>query len=173
MGASEGNPCETTRLGRMTDAPASAPRPVAPFAFLGPEHPMAPRIARFRAAIAEGAPDRPGATVHADLTLPPGGDAGLVPHRGYWSLQSTPPDGFRASTLSYHAARDRATWLEFPEDPELPALGALGGEVLRYMPLRRCTARTAAGIRKVKRPRRAAEAWALLGAVHRALGDGR
>ena len=49
----------------MTDAPASASRAVAPFAFLGTDHPMAPRIARFRAAIAEQAPDVPSATVHA------------------------------------------------------------------------------------------------------------
>ena len=65
----------------MTDAPASAPRAVAPFAFLGSDHPMAPRLARFRAAIAERAPDVPGATVHADLTLRPDGDDGATHRR--------------------------------------------------------------------------------------------
>ena len=163
----------------MTDAPASAPRAVAPFAFLGSDHPMAPRLARFRAAIAERAPDVPGATVHADLTLRPDGDDGLVLHRAYWSLQSPGPDGFRATTLSYHATRDRARWLAFPEDPELPDLARLGPiEVLRYMPLRRCTFRSwweedgAPAIGKVKRPHRTAAAWRLLLAVHAALGDG-
>jgi thiamine kinase-like enzyme len=163
----------------MTDAPASAPRAVAPFAFLGSDHPMAPRIARFRAAIAEGPADLPGATVHADLTLRPDGDDGLVLHRAYWSLQAAAADGFRATTLSYHATRDRATWLAFPEDPELPDLARLGPiEVLRYMPLRRCAFRSwgeedgAAAIGKVKRPHRTAAAWRLLLAVHAALGDG-
>ena len=112
----------------MTDAPASASRAVAPFAFLGSDHPMASRIARLRAAIAERAPDVPGATVHADLTLRPDGDDRLVLHRAYWSLQAAGPDGFRATTLSYHATRDRATWLEFPEDPELPDIGAHGSD---------------------------------------------
>ena len=165
----------------MTDAPASAPRAVAPFAFLGSDHPMAPRIARFRAAIAERAPDVHGATVHADLTLRPDGEGGLVLHRAYWSLQAAGPDGFSASTLSYHATRDRATWLEFPEDPELPDLARLLAriEVLRYMPLRRCTFRlwweedARAVIAKVKRPHRTADAWRILRAVHAALGDGR
>ena len=165
----------------MTDAPASAPRAVAPFAFLGSDHPMAPRIARFRAAIAERAPDVHGATVHADLTLRPDGEGGLVLHRAYWSLQAAGPDGCSASTLSYHATRDRATWLEFPEDPELPDLARLLAriEVLRYMPLRRCTFRpwweedAHAVIAKVKRPRRTADAWRILRAVHAALGDGR
>jgi len=165
----------------MTDAPASASRAVAPFAFLGTDHPMAPRIARFRAAIAEQAPDVPSATVHADLTLRPDGDDGLLLHRAYWSLQAAGPDGFRATTLSYHATRDRATWLEFPDDPELPDLARLVGpiEVLRYMPLRRCTFRPwweedgRAVIAKVKRPHRTAGAWRILQAVHAALGDGR
>src|SRR6476659_8125952 len=140
MGASEGSPCATTSLGRMTDAPASASRAVAPFAFLGSDHPMASRITRFRAAIAERAPHAPSATVHADLTLWPDGDDGLVLHRAYWSLQAAGVDGFRATTLSYHATRDRATWLEFPEDPELPEMARMYGPpyrgVLRYMPLR-------------------------------------
>jgi len=168
----------------MTDAPASASRAVAPFAFLGSEHPMAPRFARFRAAIAERAPDVPGATVHADLTLRPDGDGGLVLHRAYWSLQAAGPDGFRAATLSYHATRDRATWLEFPEDPELPEMARMYGPpyrgVLRYMPLRRCTIlseivqRTSTPmIVKFKRPHRLAESWALLKAVHATFGDGR
>jgi hypothetical protein len=163
----------------MTDAPASAARALAPFAFLGSDHPMAPRIARFRAAIAERAPDIPGAAVHADLTLRPDAGEGLVLHRAYWSLQAMAPDGFRATTLSYHATRDRAIWLEFPEDPELPDLARLGPiDVLRYMPLRRCAFRTwweedgARAIGKVKRPHRTAAAWRILGAVHAALGDG-
>jgi thiamine kinase-like enzyme len=164
----------------MTDAPASASRAVAPFAFLGSDHPMSARIARFRAAIAERAPDAPGATVHADLTLRPDGDDGLVLHRAYWSLQAAGPDGFHATTLSYHATRDRATWLEFPEDPELPDLARLLGriDVLRYMPLRRCTFRPwwteegRAVIAKVKRPHRTADAWRILQAVHAAFGDG-
>lgn len=157
----------------MTDAPASASGAVAPFSFLGPDHPLAPRLERFRAAIASREHDLAGATVLADLTLRPHPDGGLVLHRAYWSLQSSGPDGFRATTLDYHATRDRARWLEFPEDPELPALADLAGEVLRYMPLRRCTVRGPGGVGKVKRPRRAAEAWALLCAVHGALRDGR
>jgi hypothetical protein len=156
----------------MTDAPASASRAVAPFAFLGADHSLAPRLERFRAAVAARAVDVPGATVHADVTLLDDPVAGLVLHRAYWSLQSAGPDGFRATTLDYHATRDRARWLEFPEDSQLPALAELRGEVLRYMPLRRCTVRTAEGVAKVKRPHRAAEAWGLLEAVHRALGDG-
>ncbi len=168
----------------MTDAPASASRAVAPFAFLGSDHPMASRITRFRAAIAERAPHAPSATVHADLTLRPDGDDGLVLHRAYWSLQAAGVDGFRATTLSYHATRDRATWLEFPEDPELPGMARLYGPpyrgVLRYMPLRRCTIlsetvrRTSTPmIVKFKRPHRLAESWALLKAVHATFGDGR
>jgi len=164
----------------MTDAPASAPRAVAPFAFLGSDHPMAPRIARFRAAIAQRAADVPDATVHADLTLRPDGDDGLVLHRAYWSRQAAGHDRFRATTLSYHATRDRATWLEFPEDPELPELARLLGriDVLRYIPLRRCTFRPwwteegRAVIAKVKRPHRTADAWRILRAVRAAFGDG-
>src|SRR4029079_15833253 len=97
MGATEGSPCAATSLDGMTDAPACAPRAVAPFAFLGPDNPTAPRLARFRAAIAERAPDVPGAVVHADLTLRPDGDDGLVLHRAYWSLQSPGPHGFSAT----------------------------------------------------------------------------
>jgi hypothetical protein len=41
------------------------------------------------------------------------------------------------------------------------------------MPQRRCALRTENAIAKVKRPHRAAEAWGLLEAVYRALGDGR
>jgi aminoglycoside phosphotransferase len=146
---------------------------VAPFSFIAADHPLGPALERFRAAIAARAPDVSGARVHADLTLrPDDASGGLVLHRAYWSLQSESPDGFRATTLDYRAKGDRATWLEFPEDPQLPALGDLGGTVLRYMPLRRCTARADGAVGKVKRPRRAAEAWALLRAVHAALGDG-
>jgi aminoglycoside phosphotransferase (APT) family kinase protein len=145
---------------------------VAPFSFLAPDHPLGPRLERFRAAIAARAIDVDGATVHADLTVRPGPDGGLELHRAYWSLQRPGPDGFRATTLDYRAKRDRAAWLEFPEDPELPALAGLPGAVLRYMPLRRCTARADGAVVKVKRPHRAAEAWRRVGAVHRALGDG-
>src|SRR4051794_7703341 len=59
-----------------------------------------------------------------------------------------------------------------PRRPRAAGLGTLGGAVLRYMPLRRCTAIDDDAVAKVKRPHRAATAWALLGAVHRALGDG-
>jgi aminoglycoside phosphotransferase (APT) family kinase protein len=159
----------------MTDVPASGSGAVAPFSFLGPDHPLAARLERFRAAVASRGPDVSGATVLADVTLRPEPDAGLVLHRAYWSAQWAGPEGFRATTLDYHATRDRPRWLAFPDDPELPALTDLGGEVLRYMPLRRCTVRAADGVAKVKRPRRAAAAWALLGAVHRAVdhdGDG-
>src|SRR4051812_19888787 len=129
----------------------------------------------FRAAIAAGDLP-PGGDVHADLTLRPGPDGGLVLHRAYWSVQADGPDGFRATTLSWRAGRDRATWLEFPADPELPALAEVAAppaRVLRYMPQRRCAVRTEDAIAKVKRPHRAAAAWALLEAVHRALGDRR
>ncbi len=146
---------------------------MAPFSFLAPDHPLAPRLERFRTAIAARAPDVDGATVHTDLTLRPDADGGLVLHRAYWSAQRSGAGGFAATTLDYRATGDRARWLAFPDDPELPALGDLTGEVLRYMPLRRCTARADGAVVKVKRPHRAAEAWALLGAVHRALGDGR
>ena len=182
MGASEGSPCATTSLDRMTDAPASASRAVAPFAFLGSEHPMAPRIARFRAAIAERAPHvTAAATVHADLTLRPDGDGGLVLHRAYWSLQAEGPDGFRATTLSYHAtATGRRGWSS-PRTPSCRGWRAWTDRpyrgVLRYMPLRRCTIlseivrRTATPmIVKFKRPHRAAESWALLKAVHATFG---
>jgi hypothetical protein len=163
----------------MTDAPAGAVGAAAPFSFVGPGHPLAASMDRFRAAIAACAVTD-GGEVHADLTLRPGPDGGLVLHRAYWSVQAEGAQGFTATTLSYHAVRDRATWLEFPEDPDLPALGELAtppARVLRYMPQRRCALRTEAGgraaIGKVKRPHRAAEAWGLLEAVHRALGDGR
>jgi aminoglycoside phosphotransferase len=146
---------------------------VAPFSFLAADHPLAPPVERFRAAIAARGLDVSGLTVHTDLTLREDADGGLVLHRAYWSAQAQRPDGFAATTLDYRAKGDRATWLEFPEDPQLPALGDLGGTVLRYMPLRRCTARANGAVGKVKRPRRAAEAWALLRAVHAALGDGR
>jgi aminoglycoside phosphotransferase (APT) family kinase protein len=164
----------------MTDAPASGSSAVAPFSFLGPDHPIAPRLERFRAEIASREHDRPGATVLADLTLRPDADAGLVLHRAYWSLQSSGPNGFRATTLDYHATRDRARWLEFPDDPELESLARLLGriEVLRYIPLRRCTFRPwweedgRPAIAKVKRPHRTAAAWQILQATHAALGDG-
>lgn len=149
-----------------------------PYAFIGPEHALAPRIERFRAAIAARDLDAGAATVHADLTLRAADGGGLQLHRAYWSAQANGPSGFRATTLSYHATRDRATWLAYPEDPELPDLARLGPvEVLRYMPLRRCTFRTSGedgrpAIGKVKRPHRTAAAWRLLRAVHAALGDG-
>jgi aminoglycoside phosphotransferase (APT) family kinase protein len=150
---------------------------VAPFSYLAADHPLAPALERFRAAIAARGLDVSGATVHTDLTLRDDDDADdggcLELHRAYWSAQWPGPDGFRATTLDYRAKGDRATWLEFPEDPQLPALRTLGGVVLRYMPLRRCTARADGAVAKVKRPRRAAEAWALLRAVHDALGDER
>ena len=163
----------------MTDAPASAPRAVAPFSFLGPGHPFAAGLHRFATHLD---PDlvAPGATVHADLTTRPAPDGGLALHRVYWSVQSRGADGFAARTLVWSARRDRATWLTFPADPELPALAdvaARASDVLRYVPQRRCTLLVdgedgAPAIAKVKRPHRAAEAWRLLGAVHRALGDG-
>ena len=156
----------------MTDAPATASRAVAPFSFVGPDHPMAARMERLRAAIAAHDP-APGASVHADLTLREEPGAGLALHRAYWSVQAHGPGGFAARTLDYRARRDRATWLEFPEDPQLPALAELAGAVLRYMPQRRCTTLADGVVLKVKRPHRAAQAWALLGAVDRALGDGR
>jgi Phosphotransferase enzyme family len=146
---------------------------VAPFSYLAADHPLAPALERFRAAIAARGLDTSGATVHTDLTLRDDGDGALRLHRAYWSAQWPGPGGFRATTLDYRATGDRATWLEFPEDPQLPALGTLGGVVLRYMPLRRCTARADGAVAKVKRPRRAAAAWALLRAVHDALGDDR
>jgi aminoglycoside phosphotransferase (APT) family kinase protein len=146
---------------------------VVPYGFIEPGHPLSGRLERFREAIAARGLDAGGAKVHSDLTLRPGEDGGLELHRAYWSLQRNGTDGFRATTLDYRARRDRAAWLEFPEDPELPALGELSGEVLRYMPQRRCTVRADSEVRKVKRPHRAAAAWELLGAVHRALGDGR
>jgi phosphotransferase family enzyme len=146
---------------------------VVPYSFIADDHPLAPALERFRAAIAARDFDAGGARVHADLTLREDEDGGLVLHRAYWSVQSSSPDGFRATTLDYRAKRDRASWLEFPEDPELHALRDVSGAVLRYMPLRRCTARAPDSVVKVKRPRRAGEAWALLGAVHDALGGGR
>jgi aminoglycoside phosphotransferase (APT) family kinase protein len=152
---------------------------VAPYAFIGPEHALAPRIERFRAAIATGALPADGGHVHADLTLRADEDGGLVLHRAYWSAQANGAEGFRATTLAYHATGDRAAWLAYPDDPELPDLARLGTiEVLRYMPLRRCTFRTwweedgAPAIGKVKRPHRTAAAWRLLRAVHAAFGDG-
>jgi hypothetical protein len=173
----------------MADAPTSAPSAVAPFSFLAGDHPLAPAVGRFSAAIRSherhaehaGALAAGRATVHTDLTLRPGPDGAPTLHRAYWSLQSTGPGGFGATTLTYHATRDRAAWLEFPDDPELPAMARLldgPAEVLRYMPLRRCTYRARAGdgapaIGKLKRPHRLADAWRLLVAVHDALGDGR
>src|SRR4051794_30829602 len=155
-----------SRVARLT-SPA-----VAPFSYLAADHPLAPAVERFREAIATRGLDVSRARVHTDLTLRPTAGGGLGLHRAYWSLQRSGPDGFAATTLDYRAKGDRATWLEFPEDPRLPALGDLSGTVLRYMPLRRCTARADGAVGKVKRPRRAAEAWALLGAVNGALGDG-
>src|SRR4051812_33140744 len=174
-------PPRVASLPGMTEAPARAASALAPFSFLGTDHPLGPRLERFRAAIAARALDPAGGTVHADLTLRPDPEAGLVLHRAYWSLQSQRPEGFHATTLDYHATRDRATWLEFPEDPELPDLARLLGriEVLRYMPLRRCTFRPwwdedgRPAIAKIKRPHRTAAAWQILNAVHAALGDGR
>ena len=146
---------------------------MTPYSFIEPGHPLAGPLQRFRAAIAAREIDGAGATVHSDLTLRPADGGGLELHRAYWSLQRTGPEGFRATTLDYRARRDRVAWFAFPEDPQLPALGALPGEVLRYMPQRRCTARSDGTVLKVKRPHRAAAAWALLGAVDHALGDGR
>jgi aminoglycoside phosphotransferase len=148
---------------------------VAPYSFLGADHPLADRLAAFRAAIAGGSFPADG-EVHADLTLRPGANGTLELHRAYWSVQADRSDGFRATTLSYRAGRDRATWFSFPADPDLPALAEVAAppaRVLRYMPQRRCALRTGDAIAKVKRPHRAAEAWTLLAAVHRALGDGR
>jgi hypothetical protein len=164
----------------MTDAPASAPRAVAPFSFLGPRHPFAAGLERFAAHLGHDLLV-PGPTVHADLTTRPAPDGGLELHRVYWSAQSHGADGFAARTLVWSAKRDRATWLTFPADPELPALAGLAArasDVLRYVPQRRCTLLVdgedgSPAIAKVKRPHRAAEAWRLLGAVHRALGHGR
>jgi aminoglycoside phosphotransferase (APT) family kinase protein len=153
---------------------------VAPFSFIGPDHPLGPALERFRAAIAARGHGVDGARVHTDLTLRRAEDGALVLHRAYWSLQRNGAGGFRATTLDYRAKRDRATWLEFPEDPELEPLSRLPDpiEVLRYMPLRRCTFRPSweedgrAVIGKVKRPHRTASAWQLLRAVHAAFGTG-
>src|SRR5215210_2318734 len=161
-------------LPRMTDAPASASRAVAPFSFIGADHPFAAGLDRLAAHV-DADLLRPGATVHADLTTRPAPGGGLVLHRVYWSVHARRPDGFAATTLVWSAKRDRATWLTFPDDPDLPALADLAAradDVLRYVPQRRCTLRVAEGIAKVKRPHRAAEAWDLLRAVHAALGDG-
>ena len=135
---------------------------LAPFSFLGPDHPLAPRIERFRAAIAARAPDATAATVHADLTLRPGPDGGLVLHRAYWSrpgrgARRLPRDHARATTPS----RDRATWLEFPEDPELPALGELASRPRASCAtcrcgVARCAPRPAAGPRSSRSSARTA-----------------
>jgi|SRR5215218_2400805 len=143
----------------MTDAPASASGALAPFSFIGADHPFAAGLDRFAAHV-DPSLVGPGATVHADRTTRPAPDGGLVLHRVYWSVHARGPAGFSATTLAWSAKRDRATWLSFPDDPDLPALPELAARatgVLRYLPQRRCTLRVAEGIGKVKRPDGAAE----------------
>lgn len=163
-----------------------------PFAFVPAGHPFRPAIDDFAQRIAVRMADL-GAdestadaaephVVHAEIKALPDGD-GFRIERFYWSAQRWDDGpGFRAWTLEY-AARDGAPrWQDFPHDSYLPALAGFFGadaapRVLRYVPLRRFTFRADDGrggarIGKFKRRSRYRQAYALLAAVHRAVGRG-
>ena len=168
------------------------------FAFIDPTHPFARKVDRFRAAVrAErrcvellDQTTSGEAAVQAEIKGVPTPDGGWALDRFYWSLQtraSRQPAGFAALTLVYVAENDRLDWHVFPDDPYLPELGPSlqhtslaaskqdTNEVLRYVPLRRLTLRTAESgggaptVAKFKRRSRLAESYQRLAAVARAV----
>jgi aminoglycoside phosphotransferase len=159
------------------------------FAFIESTHPFARNVERFRAAVqAElrcvdllDQTTSGEAAVQAEIKGVPTPDGGWVLDRFYWSLQtqaSRQPTGFTALTLVYAAEGDRLDWYVFPDDPYLPGLSRSlqenANEILRYVPLRRLTLRTAeAGsdapmVAKFKRRSRLAESYQRLAVVARA-----
>ena len=151
------------------------------FPFIQADHPFAPQVERFRAAVQAGPLERladaEGTTVHAEIKAVPGPDGGWALDRFYWSLQGRDPAarfGFAALTLLYSASTGQLEWHAFPEDPYLPTLAAALGEgdsVLRYVPLRRVTLRTADAIGKVKRRSKLLEGYQRLTSVWRGVAS--
>jgi aminoglycoside phosphotransferase len=144
------------------------------FPAVEPGAPVVPLLERLWPAVEEEL-DRRGATaatVHAELRTGRTAGGDLEMRRFYWSTQHAEPSspwGFSARTLFCEGDPARLRVHEFPSDPALtwldddPGPLRLGGvrervDVLRYIPLRRLTARVhgAAGlpprtIAKVKR----------------------
>lgn len=119
-----------------------------PFAFVGPSHPLRADVERFWSAAADVPAlgqmlDREGGApaVRSVLRLYPG------ELRLKWlsvSVQRVLADGFAAVTLHYRARRRRLEVYELPDDPLLPSLAALDGDVdsvLQYVPRHRFTYR--------------------------------
>ena len=177
MGASEGSSWRPL-VWRMTDAPAA---PGAPGAVLVPRRPTTRwrrGIERFRAAIAGRAPVRRRRRRSTPTSrCGPVADGGLVLHRAYWSAAGRRgPTASARPRSSYHADARPRDVAGVPRGPR--AARARAAARRRARPALHAAAALhaapeaggRAAIVKVKRPHRAAEAWGLLGAVHRALG---
>lgn len=149
------------------------------FSFIGREHPFFPQVERLRGRIAAEPRLRDLATgprtIHAEIKALPEGESWRF-DRFYWSLQSRAATPFRAMTLAYSAKSGQTEWQVFPDDSYLKTLGAFFAappaalRVLRYVPLRRLTFRSAnplggTWIGKFKRASRFRQAYDLLGVV--------
>jgi hypothetical protein len=164
-----------------------------PFAFAADGHPLAASLAPLRAAVAADAGLQPsgagGEVVRADLRAAPDAAGGWALQRLYWSVQRPDPGApgaLRARMLLCERGSDGTACTAvhaFPDDPGLrsarradgPLVAGHAGApvtVLRYIPLRRITFRTAgagpAVIGKIKAPRSLERAEARLGAVRAA-----
>jgi len=182
--------------GRSSVPAAQAPA-VRPFAFAGERHPLSEALAPVRALIAGDPGLRPtgaaGEIVRADVRAAPDPAGGWRLERLYWSLQRADPaapGGLRARTLAVdrRRGRDESAVHDFPADPKLPAAARADGpvvaghggapvEILRYIPLRRITFRTASGaagaIGKIKAPSGLTRAHDVLEEVVRAAAGAR
>lgn len=152
------------------------PQPV--FEFIGDNHPFASDVARLREIVCKD-PDVATAvtkfrgvtpTIHSEIKIDrSAGDAAPQLARFYWSLQfNRPGDAFFAKTLTFDRKSPDPVWQTFPNDSYLPGLASYlkcpdGGDVLRYVPLRRFTfkerTRGAGRIGKFKRRSRFQEGY--------------
>lgn len=154
----------------------------AAFRFVGPDHPHAVHVRRFRALVAQ-------TEVYARLTDTAAN--GAVSERKllrlsaedpgelrwvYLSLQRAGNHGrFDAATFLYSTSKRRLTCFELPADPYLRTLpgllagGRLGRRVLQFVPRQRLAYVTEDGrVAKLMRPADIAPAYDRLGAVHAA-----
>ena len=148
------------------------------FGFLAPDHPFAGRMRGFRARLDErAAPSGARCQVSSEVKgrrTP----LGFALDRFYCSMQAWDTPGgqpFESTTL-YWSARTGAEWVQFPAEPylhQLPAYlaglrserGGSSYDVLRYVPLRRFTFRSAGLVGKFKRPSRLQDSAARATAV--------
>ena len=133
------------------------------FPFVHAAHPFAPVVESFRAEVAQDFSSE--CLAHAEVKAVETPDGGWTVDRLYWSGQRFGGE-FSARTLVYSTAAGRMTWFAFPHDPRLPHVECPPeSRVLRYVPLRRLTLRTAHRatgrpvVAKFKRSSRLAESY--------------